>query len=105
MPAAQEDVNAVRAEGIEILELLAPISWDGATLRCERTELGAYDANAFTGLRSILNTARAKNVQLDRETVRNTVGIVDLTQPPRSICIATVEQAYECALHRALSRQ
>lgn len=28
-------------------------------------ELGAYDANAFTGLRSILNTARAKNVQFD----------------------------------------
>lgn len=48
MPAAQEDVNAVRAEGIEILELLAPISWDGATLRCERTELGAYDAGRRT---------------------------------------------------------
>ena len=39
MPAAQEDVDAVRAEGIEVLELLAPVSYDGAVLRCERTEL------------------------------------------------------------------
>ena len=45
MPAAQEDVDAVRAEGIEVLELLAPIAWDGAVLRCERTELAAWAAD------------------------------------------------------------
>lgn len=31
----------------------------------ESNELGAYDANAFTGLRSILNTSRAKIAQFD----------------------------------------
>lgn len=40
-------------------------------------ELGAYDANAFTGLRSILNTSRAQNVQIDLDNaldlVRNAV--------------------------------
>lgn len=35
-------------------------------------ELGAYDANAFTGLRSILNTARAQNV--DPATNPDTTG-------------------------------
>ena len=35
-------------------------------------ELGLYDANAFTGLRSILNTARATNV--DPETAPTTTG-------------------------------
>ena len=53
MPAAQEDVNAVRAEGIEVLELLAPVSYDGAVLRCERTELGAW---ADDGRRSTRGT-------------------------------------------------
>ena len=30
MPAAQEDVNVVRAEGVEVLELMAPVSYDGS---------------------------------------------------------------------------
>lgn len=40
-------------------------------------ELGAYDVNAFTGLRSTLNTSRAQNVQIDQDNaldlVRNAV--------------------------------
>ncbi len=43
MPAAQEDVNAVRSDGIEIRELLAPVSWDGSVLRCEVTELAGWE--------------------------------------------------------------
>ena len=44
MPAAQEDVNAVRAEGIEMLELLAPISYDGCRPALRAHGAGALDA-------------------------------------------------------------
>lgn len=60
MPAAQEDVDAARAEGIEIDELLAPASYDGTTLRCERTELADY---AEDGRR----TTRGTGVLVDLE--------------------------------------
>lgn len=42
MPASQEDVNLARAEGINILELQNPVSFDGHTLMIERMTLGAY---------------------------------------------------------------
>ncbi len=69
MPAAQEDVNAVRAEGIEVLELLAPIAYDGALLRCERTELGAWAAD---GRRSTRGTGVV--VELPVDTVVGATG-------------------------------
>lgn len=43
MPASQEEVNDVRDEGIAIHELLAPVSYDGKILRCEKMKLGEYD--------------------------------------------------------------
>lgn len=69
MPAAQEDVNAVRAEGIEVLELLAPIAYDGAVLRCERTELDAWAAD---GRRSTRGTGVV--VELAFDTVVGATG-------------------------------
>lgn len=47
-------------------------------------ELGAYDANAFTGLRSILNSARAQNV--DPATSPDTTGNIR-----RAVDLAVVE--------------
>ncbi len=69
MPAAQEDVNAVRAEGIEIVELLAPVSYDGAVLRCERAELADYAAD---GRRTTRGTGSF--VELEVETVIGATG-------------------------------
>jgi putative selenate reductase len=69
MPAAQEDVDAVRADGIEILELLAPVSYDGAVLRCERTELADY---APDGRRTTRGTGAF--VDLEADTVIGATG-------------------------------
>ena len=69
MPAAQEDVNAVRAEGIEVLELMAPVSYDGSVLRCERTELADY---APDGRRTTRGTGAV--VDLPFETVIGATG-------------------------------
>jgi putative selenate reductase len=62
MPAAQEDVDAVRAEGIEIVELLAPIAYDGTVLRCERTELAGY---ADDGRRTTRGTGVVVDIEAD----------------------------------------
>lgn len=62
MPAAQEDVDAVRAEGIEVLELLAPVTYDGAVLHCERTELGEW---ASDGRRSTRGTGVFVDLAVD----------------------------------------
>ena len=43
MPATQEEVNDVKKEGHKILELLAPISYDGKILKCEKMKLGDFD--------------------------------------------------------------
>jgi putative selenate reductase len=45
MPATQHEVNLVRSEGLVMEELLAPISYDGTTLRCEQMRLGDQDAS------------------------------------------------------------
>ncbi len=45
MPATQHEVNTVRAEGITMHQLLAPVSFDGSVLRCEEVELGPLDAS------------------------------------------------------------
>ena len=45
MPATQHEVNLVRSEGLTIEELLAPVAYDGATLRCEQMRLSDEDAS------------------------------------------------------------
>jgi len=51
MPATQHEVNLVRADGLTMHELLAPISYDGTTLRCEQMRLSDEDAS---GRRSVV---------------------------------------------------
>lgn len=43
MPATQEEVNDVKAEGHKILELVAPVEYDGKVLKCEKMKLGEFD--------------------------------------------------------------
>ncbi len=50
MPATQHEVNTVRAEGLTMLEMLAPISFDGSTLRCETMRLGPVVASGRQGI-------------------------------------------------------
>jgi hypothetical protein len=60
-PEQLELTGGLRAIGHKLqYQIFSGHSTDSGGL--SSNELGAYDANAFTGLRSILNTARAKNV-------------------------------------------
>jgi putative selenate reductase len=58
MPATQHEVNLVRTEGLTMRELLAPISYDGTTLRCEQMRLSEEDDSgrrAVVGLGTFVN--------------------------------------------------
>lgn len=45
MPATQHEVNTVRSEGLTMLELLAPVSFDGSMLHLEKMVLAEADAS------------------------------------------------------------
>ncbi|GAB77527.1 putative selenate reductase [Austwickia chelonae] len=62
MPATQHEVNTVRAEGLPMHELLAPVSYDGTTLRVERMTLGPVDAS---GRRSVTGTGEYQDMPFD----------------------------------------
>lgn len=76
MPATQEEVNDVRAEGLEIKELLAPVTFDGRVLRCEEMVLGDKDAS---GRRSMRGTGRFVDVEAD--TVIGATGATIRNEP------------------------
>ena len=38
MPATQEEVEEVKESGIQIMELTAPVKYDGKTLTCEKND-------------------------------------------------------------------
>lgn len=76
MPATQEEVNTVRAEGLEIIELLAPQTYDGAVLHCEEMVLGDKDDS---GRRSMRGTGRFVDVAAD--TVIGATGATINTEP------------------------
>lgn len=69
MPASQEDVNKVKEENIKIYELLAPKSYDGKKLVCEKMQLGDYDN---TGRKSVKGTG--KLVEFEFDTVIGATG-------------------------------
>nr|WP_072513721.1 putative selenate reductase subunit YgfK [Ndongobacter massiliensis] len=69
MPATQEEVNIVKEEGHKIYELLAPVSYDGKTLRCEKMQLGEFDAS---GRKSIDGTGEF--VEMNFDTVIGATG-------------------------------
>lgn len=62
MPATQEEVNDVKEEGHKIYELVAPYSYDGKVLKCEKMELGEFDES---GRRSINSTGEKFDLEFD----------------------------------------
>ena len=76
MPATQHEVNLVRGEGLTMHQLLAPISYDGTTLRVERMALSGLDAS---GRRSVTGTGEFLEMPFD--TVVGATGATLLTEP------------------------
>ena len=62
MPATQHEVNSVRAQGLTMHQLLAPVSYDGTMLRVERMSLSRLDAS---GRRSVTGTGRFLDMPFD----------------------------------------
>jgi len=69
MPAAQEEVDHIKKEGIEIMELTAPVSFDGKTFKCEKMTLGDFDES---GRKSVVGTGEI--LDLDFDTVVGATG-------------------------------
>ena len=76
MPATQHEVNLVRSEGLTMHELLAPLSYDGATLRCEEMRLSEEDAS---GRRAVVGLGTFVNMSFD--TVIGATGATIETGP------------------------
>ncbi|MDL2218889.1 putative selenate reductase subunit YgfK [Ruminococcaceae bacterium OttesenSCG-928-O06] len=75
MPAEKEEIALALEEGVNLMELRAPLRFDGATLCCEEMELGAWDES---GRRSI--TGCGTQCDLPFDTVICAVGArVDTT--------------------------
>ncbi|MDO5028096.1 MAG: putative selenate reductase subunit YgfK [Bacillota bacterium] len=62
MPATQEEVNDVKAEGHKILELTAPVKYDGKILTCEKMILGDFDAS---GRKSVVGSGEFIDLEFD----------------------------------------
>jgi putative selenate reductase len=69
MPAQYEELESALNEGVEMIELLAPESFDGGVLTCEKMSLGAYDAS---GRRSVTGSGERQVLFFD--TVIGAVG-------------------------------
>jgi putative selenate reductase len=76
MPATQHEVNLVRSEGLTMHELLAPVAYDGTTLRCEQMRLSDEDAS---GRRSVIGLGTF--VDLPFDTVIGATGATVDTGP------------------------
>ncbi|MGI5948971.1 putative selenate reductase subunit YgfK [Peptoniphilus sp.] len=62
MPATQEEVNDVKSEGHKILELVAPVEYDGKVLKCNKMKLGDFDSS---GRRSVIPTGEILELEFD----------------------------------------
>lgn len=62
MPADEEELHFCINEGIQFLELLAPVSLENGTLTCEQMELGAPDSS---GRRSPVPTGKIVDIPCD----------------------------------------
>jgi putative selenate reductase len=69
MPAQYEEKESALGDGVEMLELLAPESFDGSFLVCEKMCLGDYDAS---GRRGIVGSGEKQTLRFD--TVIGAVG-------------------------------
>ena len=61
-PASQDEFDEAMKEGVGWLELLAPVSYDGKNLVCERQKLGAFDES---GRRSSIGTGEFETLEFD----------------------------------------
>lgn len=62
MPAEHEEINLAIEDGVEIVELLAPVSFLDNTLLCEKMVLGARDAS---GRKGINGTGEMLSIKID----------------------------------------
>jgi putative selenate reductase len=62
MPAQSEEIALALADGVEIIELCAPLNYTDGTLTCEIMTLGDYDAS---GRRGIVGTGRKTELRFD----------------------------------------
>ncbi|MCR4658557.1 MAG: putative selenate reductase subunit YgfK [Lachnospiraceae bacterium] len=69
MPADEEELNAALQDGVEFMELLAPIGFKDGVLSCSVMELGEADAS---GRRAPVDTGRT--VEIPADTVIAAVG-------------------------------
>ncbi|MDR0718363.1 MAG: putative selenate reductase subunit YgfK [Treponema sp.] len=69
MPAQGEEIDLALEDGVKIIELLAPLSYEKNELLCEVTKLGDYDASKRRG---IIGTGEKKTLYFD--TVIGAVG-------------------------------
>lgn len=87
MPATQHEVDIVREAGLTIHQMLAPVSYDGVTLRCERNRLGAPDAS---GRRSVTGTGEF--IEMAFDTVIGATGATIETGPYKANGLAMDER-------------
>lgn len=69
MPAEPEEKEIALQEGVEFLELLSPVSYDGKNFVCEKMELTERDASGKRGIKGTGET-----VILEFDTVVNATG-------------------------------
>lgn len=69
MPAEKEELDLALADGVEFMELLAPLSYDGKFLTVEHMELGEKDRD---GRRKFISTGKTEKLPFD--TVISAVG-------------------------------
>ncbi len=62
MPAEPEELRLALHDGVELMELLSPVSYDGGKLLCERMRLGEKDAS---GRRGVAGTGETTTVDAD----------------------------------------
>jgi len=62
MPAEPEEIRLALGDGVELLELLGPVSYDGGALVCERMRLGDWDAS---GRRGVEPTGEQRELHFD----------------------------------------
>jgi len=61
-PASQDEFDEAMSEGVEWRELLAPVSYDGKQLVCEKQYLGGFDES---GRRACLGTGEMVTLEFD----------------------------------------
>ncbi len=62
MPASKEEIQLAREDGVDIVELHAPLSFNGSALECEKMQLGNWDES---GRRGIIGTGEKVSLAFD----------------------------------------